>query len=151
MATTELRRRSGSGRLAAEAWALLFEFMMSLDPYWDELAGEFDLPASQGHALILLEPGRPQAMSHLAAKCHCDPSNLTGIVDRLETRELVERRTDEHDRRVKLIALTPAGKKLRERVLARVYEPHPAIAALTALDQRALRDILRKALDREAG
>lgn len=149
MATTERRQKSGSGRVADEAWALLFNFMMSLEPYWAELASEFDLPASQGHALVLLEPGEPMAMNHMAAKCHCDPSNLTGIVDRLETRGLVERRPDDHDRRVKLIALTPAGEKLRRRVLTRVYEPHPAIAALSASDQRALRDVLRRALGRD--
>ena len=40
-------------------------------------------------------------MSALAHALHCDNSNVTGIVDRLEAAGLVERRAAEHDRRVK--------------------------------------------------
>jgi hypothetical protein len=44
----------------------------------------------------------------------CDNSNLTGIVDRLIAKKLVERRPDSQDRRVSLICLTPEGaEKLR--------------------------------------
>ena len=129
---------------AAEAWEALFGFIMSLDTHWDEIAGEFGLSSAQGHALLSLDPSDPVPMNKLAHKCHCDPSNLTGIVDRLEARGLVERRPAEHDRRVKLLALTREGADLRERALARVLEPPPFISRLSAADQRALRDIFRR-------
>ena len=140
-ATAQATKRSP----AAEAWGLLFEFVTSLDPYWAEIAGEFGLSSAQGHALLLLQPGEGIPMNEVAKLCHCDPSNLTGIVDRLEARGLVARRPAEHDRRVKLICLTKEGTALRARALARVYQPHPAIASLSSADQRALRDILRRA------
>ena len=54
-------------------------------------------------------------MGELANAMHCDNSNITGIVDRLEEKGLVERRPADHDRRVKLIAPTPEGASLRER------------------------------------
>jgi DNA-binding MarR family transcriptional regulator len=81
---------------------------------------------------------------------HCDNSNVTGIVDRLEERGLVERRSADHDRRVKLIALTPQGKELREELNRRLAEPPEPIAKLSASDQRALRDILTRALEVES-
>jgi MarR family transcriptional regulator, organic hydroperoxide resistance regulator len=86
-------------------------------------------------------------MSALAERLFCDASNVTGLVDRLEARGLVERRSSEHDRRVKALTLTPAGVALRDQVLAVMGEPPEAIAALPVADQRALRDILARAVE----
>ena len=55
-------------------------------------------------------------MSSLAGMLFCDASNVTGIVDRLEARGLIERRPAAQDRRVKLLALTPAGEQVRATV-----------------------------------
>lgn len=53
-------------------------------------------------------------LSEISTRMLCDNSNLTGIVDRLISKGLVERRPDPQDRRVSLICLTPAGtEKLR--------------------------------------
>lgn len=131
-------------RPAVEAWRLLFQFVMALNPYLDAIAAEFDLSDSQGHALLLLDPERPRPMHELAGELHCHASNVTGIVDALEARGIVERRPAEHDRRVKMIALTDSGRALRERAVARLFEPPPQIAALSAAEQRALRDVMRK-------
>ena len=60
---------------------------------------------------------------------------------------LVERRSAEGDRRVKALTLTPDGVALRDRVLEVMSEPPAAIAALSAADQRTLRDILRRAVE----
>jgi DNA-binding MarR family transcriptional regulator len=129
---------------AAEAWRLLFDYFLSLDPYLDGIAAEFGLTEAQGHALVLLQPGRPLPMHELAEQLHCHASNVTGIVDALERRRLVERRPADNDRRVKMIGVTPEGAQLRERALARLFEPPPAITALSAADQRALRDVMRR-------
>jgi DNA-binding MarR family transcriptional regulator len=71
---------------------------------------------------------------------------VTGIADRLESRKLVERRAADGDRRVKALALTEEGAQLRERVLEIMTEPPPAIARHSKRDQKALRDILRRAV-----
>ena len=76
-----------------------------------ELWREFDLMPPQQMMLGLLDEPRP--MGELAQQMHCDNSNITGIVDRLSERGLVERRAAEGDRRVKLIALTDEGRELR--------------------------------------
>lgn len=131
---------------ASEAWALMHELMMSMKGRFFAVAAEFELSPPQVMALRSLDPGRPMPMSELAGVMACDNSNVTGIVDRLETRGLVERRASEHDRRVKMLAVTEAGAALREQLMARMYEAPEALAALSPEDQRALRDLLRRAL-----
>jgi DNA-binding MarR family transcriptional regulator len=86
-------------------------------------------------------------MRELADVLFCDASNVTALADRLEAKGLAERQPDPGDRRVKALALTVEGKRLRERVFEVMSEPPPPIAALPAADQRALRDILRRAVE----
>lgn len=131
--------------LAREAWKLLFELGRKKHGRLSAALAELELTPAQGHALRLLEPDRPLAMSELAEALYCHASNVTGIVDRLEARGLVERRPGQ-DRRVKTLALTEAGADVRERVVELMSAPPPEIAALSAADQRALRDILTRAL-----
>src|ERR671914_1583759 len=94
---------------AVEAWGLLWQVMQANKPRFMALAQELGLAPMQLHALRLIEPGVEVPMSSLAGKLFCDASNVTGIVDRLEARGLIERRPAKHDRRVKLLVLTEAG------------------------------------------
>ena len=77
------------------------------------LAAELELSPAQCHVLHLIEPGRPVPMGQLAETLACDASNVTGLVDRLESRGLVRRRPSAADRRVKVLDLTPKGSRLR--------------------------------------
>ena len=52
------------------------------------LASEFELSAAQCHVLHLMEPDRPIPMGRIAEALACDASNVTGLVDRLESRGL---------------------------------------------------------------
>ena len=141
MSTTKAAGRS----VASQAWMLLFEFFKAQKPRFGELTDEFDLNGSQLHALYLL--GQPRSMGELAQRLVCDASNVTGLVDRLESRGLIERRPGPGDRRVRMLVLTSAGEELRTQALARFTEAPTGIAALTLGEQRTLRDLLRKALD----
>jgi DNA-binding MarR family transcriptional regulator len=141
-----LQTRPARTSAAREAWALMFELFAQQKPRHIAIAAEFDLSPMQAFALRLLEPGTPLPMSDLAEALHCDASNVTGIVDRLEGRGLIARQGADHDRRVKMLVVTEAGAALRERLLDRIAEPPPPIAKLSAADQRALRDIMRRAL-----
>lgn len=114
------------------------------------LAGELDLSTTQAQALMLLDPEDPRPMSDMAATLHCDRSNVTGIVDRLEARGLVERRPGAHDRRVKVLSLTEAGLAARQRAQAPLHEAPPELRALPVARQRLLRDVLAEAVTGEA-
>ena len=133
---------------ATEAWSLALEIVFSeRPPRVPAVASEFDLSPMALKMLYTLEPGAAEPMSVLAETLFCDASNVTGIVDRLEARELIERRDDPRDRRVKLIALTDDGAVLRERIRQRLHEPPEQIAALSRDDKRTLRDVLRRAVN----
>ena len=150
----EERRRALMGSLdiaeyakgsAGEAWALMIRlFSQEGKPRFPAIAAELDLHPSQAIVLRLLS--EPRSMGELADAMHCDNSNITGIVDRLEERGLAQRLVAEHDRRVKLIAATEDGAKMRDELNRRFAEPPAAITQLPAKDQRALRTILERAL-----
>jgi DNA-binding MarR family transcriptional regulator len=131
---------------AREAWALLWRVVQANKPRLMALAQELGLRPMQLHALRLIEPGSEVPMSALAGLLFCDASNVTGIVDRLEARGLIERRPDPGDRRVKLLALTAEGERVRSAAHRQMTEPPPQIAALPLRHQRALRDALRAAV-----
>ena len=53
----------------------------------------------------------------LAARVGLDTSTIAAVVDRLESRELIERNVSPDDKRVRLLSVTPAGKKLLQSVM----------------------------------
>jgi DNA-binding MarR family transcriptional regulator len=130
--------------LATDAWtAMLRFFFTKARPRMLELWREFDLQPPQQMVLELLDEPRP--MGELALEMHCDSSNITGIVDRLEERGLVERTALARDRRVKLVGVTEEGRKLRDEVARRRSVPPPELAGLTDTELRALKRIFLKA------
>jgi MarR family transcriptional regulator, organic hydroperoxide resistance regulator len=130
----------------SEAWSLMHWMMVTNKQRIVAMSQEFDLAPQQMIALRMLGSG-PRKMSELAQSLFCDNSNVTGIVDRLEKRKLVRREAAEGDRRVKLIVLTKEGERMRVEITKRMAEPPPPIAALSEKDQRALRDILKRAVE----
>ena len=130
-----------------DAWALMGRLFWQLRPRMVRVAGEFGLTPPQLFALKTLDPDNPVGMSALASALRCDNSNVTGLVDGLEAQGLVERRPAEHDRRVRMVVVTERGAEVRGRLVEVMQEVPPELAALGAEDQRALRDILRRALD----
>jgi len=120
--------------------AMLEFFFAKARPRMLELWREFDLMPPQQMTLgLLLDAPRP--MGDLAQQMHCDSSNITGIVDRLTERGLVERLSAEGDRRVKLVALTGPGRELAEELARRRALPPDEIAALSDADLRKLHRI----------
>jgi MarR family transcriptional regulator, organic hydroperoxide resistance regulator len=130
---------------AKEVWRLLFELAFANRGRLVGRIFELGLTPPQAFALRRLDPERPVPMSELAGWLACDASNVTGLVDRLEARGLVERRAVEHDRRVKALAVTPAGVEMRKRLLDLMHEPPEWVADLPGEDRDALRDILERA------
>lgn len=137
---------------AREAWSVLASLVYP--PPFVGIAHKLGIRPATFGALRALD--RPRTMSEIARELRCDNSNVTGIVDGLEERGLAERRSSESDRRVKLIALTVEGRRLRSRLVRAMEEPPEWLAALPEADRAALRDILARAaahdpVERDAG
>lgn len=140
---TEQKRPSApaAGPAAREAWDVLASLVYP--PPFLAIAQESGLRPATFGALRILD--RPRTMSEIATDLRCDNSNVTGIVDGLEARGLAERTPSPDDRRVKLIALTAEGRRLRARLMREARKPPAWLERLSAADQRTLRDLLRRA------
>jgi DNA-binding MarR family transcriptional regulator len=129
---------------AVEVWALFMELFGDQRPRMLDIQAEYGLKPPQFFALQALD--EPVPMSSVANVLRCDRSAVTWITDRLEERGYVERLAAPRDRRVKLLALTDEGRRVRDEIRARLAVPPEALTRLSRTDQRALRDLLRKAL-----
>jgi DNA-binding MarR family transcriptional regulator len=136
------------GRGAAKVvGALLFDLLMTERKRFMAIAAEEGLPLMQAATLWRLgseKAGLP--MRSLAEHCGCDPSNVTGIVDKLELRGLIRREAAPGDRRVKRIVLTTQGERVQARITERLHEPPAWVLDLSLEDQRRLRDLLERGL-----
>jgi DNA-binding MarR family transcriptional regulator len=131
---------------ACEAWKLLMKLFFTQRADLPTLAAEFDLSAAQCHVLHLIEPNQPVAMGQIAESLACDASNVTGLVDRLESRGLVRRQPSSGDRRIKVLELTQAGARLRSIVMERMTQPPEILGRLSVEEQRELVRILKRLL-----
>jgi MarR family transcriptional regulator, organic hydroperoxide resistance regulator len=88
----------------------------------------------------------PMAMKDLGLRMRCDPSFVTNIADQLEKRGLATRESDPADRRVKRIALTPAGLELKQRIEAEILSGLPWRSTLDNDERACLLGLVRKML-----
>ncbi len=128
--------------LAAEAWRLLLEFFLCNNDRFSGIAASVGLTVSHAKALLSLEADSPKPMGTLAEEWRCDASNVTWLVDRLESLGLVARNPSPNDRRVKTVVLTPAGVSTRADLLHQVYQPPEEFSGLRRAQLEALIEAL---------
>jgi DNA-binding MarR family transcriptional regulator len=129
------------------AWQLLMKFFFAQRRHLPSYGTPLDLSPVQCHVLHLIEPGRPLPMNRLADTLSCDASNVTGLVDRLESRGLVRRQPSAEDRRVKVLQLTASGSKLRTQLLRQMAGRSRPLARLSPEQRRMLVEILEALVD----
>ncbi|MEV3991053.1 MarR family transcriptional regulator [Streptomyces sp. NPDC049837] len=115
---------------------------------YEQAAAQHALTGAQARVLGLLAL-EPTPMRRIAQSLRCEPSNVTGIVDRLEARGLVERRPDPADRRVKIAAATDEGRATARRLRDALDFAREPLAALSEEERTALRDLLRRMVGAE--
>lgn len=98
----------------------LLEFLLSAKQHIIAIGSEFGLTNIQAITLLLIDNTNPRPMKNFCLLYHCDASNITGIVDGLEKKGLVSRRNDPNDRRIKVIQLELAGRKLQQAIIQRL-------------------------------
>jgi DNA-binding MarR family transcriptional regulator len=131
---------------AREAWELMRE--LTHNPQVLEklhaVAEEAGIIPGAAKALKFLSGPEPVPMRRLAADLHCDNSYITTIVDSLEEAGVARREAHPTDRRIKVIVLTDAGRRLAELARQSLGTPPRAFDALSASETSTLRDLMRK-------
>ncbi|MDB5850913.1 MAG: transcriptional regulator [Rhodoferax sp.] len=84
----------------------------------------------------------------LAGRIGLDTSTIGAVVDRLESRELIERKVSSEDKRVRLLSVTPAGKKLLQSVMpAMLRAQDRMLAPLPQADRTRFMAMVKRIVD----
>jgi DNA-binding MarR family transcriptional regulator len=111
---------------ADASYDALLQLLRTADTIWNSSRSFFapwDLSPSQFNVLNLLHTYRTGlSQSELSRQLIMHRSNVTGLVDRLEKRGLLERKDVAGDRRAYRVVLTRAGATLLKDLIPRYYE-----------------------------
>ncbi len=113
----------------AEVVELLFAYVDRLRTHFEDVAEVKGLTPVQAKVLMFLD--EPSPMSRMAESLCCDPSNITGVVDRLEERGLLAREEAPEDRRVKNLQVTAAGRRVRDAFTLSLFSDVPGMKGLS--------------------
>jgi DNA-binding MarR family transcriptional regulator len=139
-----------SDEITREVVDLMANLVALFHREYEEAAAARSLTGAQAKVLALLRRG-PLPMRQIAQTLSCEPSNITGIVDRLEARGFVTREADQQDRRVKLVAATDTGAAASEELRESLNFAREPLAALGPEERTVLRDLLRRMLTGASG
>lgn len=132
--------------LTAEVVDLMANLVSLFHKEYEDAAAARSLTGAQAKVLALLRRG-PMPMRQIAQTLSCEPSNITGIVDRLEARGLVARQADPDDRRVKRVAATEAGQAASEELRESLHFARAPLAGLEPEQREQFRDLLLRIMD----
>jgi MarR family transcriptional regulator, organic hydroperoxide resistance regulator len=145
----DVRCCAAAAKSAGQTWRAMVRAVFARRDYMAAQAAQFELTLPQAHLLRLLSKGPARTMAAVAEALACDASNVTGIVDRLEARHLIVRRSAAHDRRVRTIALTPQGLAIVDELTRRMLEPPESFLRLTAAKLSVLGSLVHEAVGDE--
>jgi DNA-binding MarR family transcriptional regulator len=98
--------------LARDPIFLLHDVARIMRTRFDQWARAYGMTRAQGVILVRLESQPGISQNEMASICEVEPITVGRLVDRLETRGLIERRADPSDRRVRRLHLLPAAKSV---------------------------------------
>jgi MarR family transcriptional regulator, transcriptional regulator for hemolysin len=117
----------------------LFETQRLLRLYAEKQARRFGLTKSQWSVLAKLERTEGLKQTEIADQLEIQPITLTRLIDKLCDLGLIERRSDDSDRRVNRLYLTDAARPLMLKLSQLRNElTDTALAGLSAADTRLL-------------
>jgi DNA-binding MarR family transcriptional regulator len=114
--------------------------MQAGELFTKELNKIYQVSAPQLHCLLALHENGPLPPSQIARHVMVKSSTVTGIIDRLEQKDLVERLRNSPDRRVITIQLTEAGKELAKNAPFPIQ--HKIVDGLKKLPEKEIKRII---------
>jgi DNA-binding MarR family transcriptional regulator len=127
---------------AHQLWALILECTARSEALMARAAEDAGLSPVSAWTLVRLDPDIPISQKQLAVRLGCSPSTVVDPTDRLEERGLVVRQTHRDDRRIKVLLVTAEGRRVRDQLLATVFDPPEAFSRLPAGEQARFRDTM---------
>lgn len=130
-----------------EAYLNLWRTYDLLKNYEDRMFSEFELSAQQYNTLRLLRavhPGRLPTLE-LGSRLVSRSPDMTRLLDRLETRGLIDRERLSGNRRVVEIGITTAGLELLDTLASKVCECHrQQLGHMSPEDLNSLNQLLNR-------
>jgi MarR family transcriptional regulator, 2-MHQ and catechol-resistance regulon repressor len=131
---------------ATHVWLVLMKAFHAIGKYAATGIEHTGLGDSDFRVLEVLLHKGPLPVNTIGPKVNLNPGSISVAVDRLYSKGLVSRVESPDDRRVRIVALTPAGRKL----IVPVFQKHVADMAnvfseLSADELRQLENSLKKA------
>ena len=137
-----------TGEINVDFLFALFELQRMLRLYADKQARRFGLTRAQWAVLAKLERTEGLKQTEIADLMEMQPITLTRLIDKLCDAGLIERRSDETDRRVNRLYLTEAAKPLMAKLATlRAEITQTALASLSNADTHRLVDELETIKD----
>ena len=124
---------------------LIHEVARLMKRRFEEEAKSHGITLPQWRALTQIAMHENISQRELADSIDTDPMTISGVLDRLEKRGLIDRFADPNDSRAKLARLTPAGEELfntARSVGLAMYEA--ALEGLTAEERATVQSALKK-------
>jgi DNA-binding MarR family transcriptional regulator len=98
----------------------LIDVMLELESVYSAASRQLGLTAQQ--AQLLCAVTESVSVGELATSLHCDRSNVTRLLDRMDGKNLLTRTPDDQDRRVTRISLTAQGEERVARIKSGVED-----------------------------
>lgn len=130
---------------AVHLWLVLWKSYEAVRAYAMEQIGSLDMCMSDFAVLELLLHKGALPINEIGRRLALTSGSMTTAIDRLEARALVRREASPDDRRTRLVALTPAGRKL----IGQAFDQHSAWLdqagnALSVQERKTLVSLLKK-------
>jgi DNA-binding MarR family transcriptional regulator len=137
-----------TGEINVDFLFALFEVQRMLRLYADKQARRYGLTRAQWAVLAKLERTEGLKQTEIADLMEMQPITLTRLIDKLCDAGLIERRSDDSDRRVNRLYLTEAAKPLMAKLaVLRSEITQTALASLSNADTHRLVDELESIKD----
>jgi MarR family 2-MHQ and catechol resistance regulon transcriptional repressor len=137
---------SASSRVDAPGlWIVLMRCHHALSKIAERSIEDTGLGLTDFVALEALLHKGPQTITEIQNRVLLASGSMTAAVDRLEEKGFIRRTSAPGDRRVKILKLTPAGKRIAEAAYRRhAAELESAMTVLNTTEKQELRVILKK-------
>ncbi|MED4015707.1 MarR family transcriptional regulator [Sutcliffiella cohnii] len=104
----------------------------------NERLAHFDITVAQARVLYILVQHGPQTQVELQQQLYVKASTMTGIIDSLLSKSLIEKTDSEQDKRAKIITVTDKGKELDQKIWEDMSDMEEKILAGFSKEELAL-------------